>query len=95
MFSGDRLLNSKPISVLCRAFTLLCHSNSFFIIADMALGFSLVALLGMGRESAQSDVFLAPALCLFAGLCFTACVMFACGAKSRTLSKMNYLKSSQ
>lgn len=82
MFSGDRLLNSKPILVLCRAFTLLCHSNSFFIIADMALGFSLVALLGMGRESVQSDVFLAPAFCLF-----------ACGAKSRNLSKMNYLKS--
>lgn len=59
---------------LCPAFTLLCHSNSFFIIADMALGFSLVALWGMGKGIS--------AIRCFSGLGFLflgwLCLIFAC-----------------
>lgn len=51
-----------------------------FLLHHCRHGFGFLAGYspGNGRESVQSDVFLAPAFCFLCRLCFTACVMIAC-----------------
>lgn len=50
MFFRGKIAKFQTHLCSCRAFSLLCHSNSFHIIANMASGFPLVTPLGMERN---------------------------------------------